>query len=76
MLELLFIFIDPCAGRRFLVCSRLGIPTAFATAGSMLAFVFILVSPCAGRHLLSLLRQESKQRKALHTANPKCPYTA
>jgi hypothetical protein len=29
MLDLLFIFVDPCAERRFLVCSRRGVPTAW-----------------------------------------------
>jgi hypothetical protein len=37
--------------------SRLGVPAAFATAGSMLDLLFNFIDPCAGRHLLSLLRQ-------------------
>jgi hypothetical protein len=52
-----FIFIDPCAGRQSLVCSRLGVPAACSTAGLMLALYFIFIDPCAGWHLLSLLRQ-------------------
>jgi hypothetical protein len=36
-------------------CWRFGVPTAFATAGLMLALLFIFIDPCAGRHSLSLL---------------------
>jgi hypothetical protein len=39
-------------------CSRVGVPTAFAIAGFMLALLFIFFDPCAGRHLLLLLRQK------------------
>jgi hypothetical protein len=34
------------------------VPTACATAGSMLVLLFTFIDPCAGRHLLLLLRQK------------------
>jgi hypothetical protein len=40
-----------------LVCSRLGVPAACASASLMCDIFFIFIDPCAGRHLLSLLRQ-------------------
>ena len=41
-----------------MVCSRLDIPTACATAGFKLDLLIIFIDPCAGRHLLLLLRQK------------------
>jgi hypothetical protein len=51
-----FYLVSPCAGQRLLVCSRFGIPSAFATAGLMLALLFIFIDPCAGRRFLVCLR--------------------
>ena len=60
-----FIFIGPCAGRRFLVCSRLGVPTACASADFMCDIFFIFFDPCAGRHLLFFAapKKVSKERR-------------
>jgi hypothetical protein len=54
-----------------------GFPAAFAIADSMLALLFIFsLTPVRGGTYFLCCAKESKQRKALHTANPKCPSTA
>jgi hypothetical protein len=69
-----FIFIERGGG---FGCARaFGVPTACATAGSMLDVPLIFIDPCAGRHSLFCCAKKSKQKKALYTANPKCPSTA
>jgi hypothetical protein len=63
-----FLFsLTPVRGGGFGCARAFGVPTACATAGSMLDVLFIFIDPCAGRHSLFLLRQKSKQKKgALH----------
>jgi hypothetical protein len=67
MLDLLFNFID------WVVCLRFGFPAAFATAGSVLDYFSISLTPVRGGTHFLCCAKESKQRKALHTAKPKCP---
>jgi hypothetical protein len=76
MLDLLFIFIDPVRGGGFW-CARALVFLLHAQpqVQCWLYFLFSLTPVRGGTHFLCCAK-EGKQRKALHTANPKCPSTA
>jgi hypothetical protein len=72
-LDVFFIFIDPCAGRRFLVCSRRGVLLHSLLRVMLWIYFLYSLTPVRGGTYFFCCAKRSKQEKALHAANPKSP---